>query len=105
MVDETETRRIIDTVLSASRADQTEVPVFAGDSALPRPEAVASVEAWVERTARCGPEERAAVVGQICDASSRAGLVAAGAFHTAAPTFAVGHSPGGFAPHRDTQAG
>src|SRR3990172_10740877 len=157
MVDETETRRIIDTVLSASRADQTEVTVFAGDSALtrfannyihqnveqsdvdvhvravvgqriglaasndlsddglrqlagrahelalhqvenedfrslPRPEPVASPDAWVERTARCGPEERAAVVGQICDASSRAGLVAAGAVHTAPHTLAGGDS-------------
>ncbi len=169
MVDETEIRRIIDTVLSASRAGQTEVAVFAGDSALtrfannyihqnveqsdvdvrvravvgqriglaasndlsdeglrqlagrahelalhqrenedfrslPRPQPVASADAWVERTARCGPEERAAVVGQVCDASSRAGLVAAGAFHTAAHTFAVGNSLGVFAMHRETQA-
>src|SRR5512146_1083439 len=169
MVDETEIRRIIDIVLSASRADQTEVAVFAEDSALtrfannyihqnveqsdvdvhvravvghriglaasndlsddglrklaarahelalhqrenedfrslPRPEPVASADAWVERTARCGPEERAAVVGQVCDASSRAGLVAAGAFHTAAHAFAVGNSLGVFAMHRETQA-
>jgi PmbA protein len=169
MVGETEIRRIIDTVLSASRADQTEVAVFAGDSALtrfannyihqnveqsdvevhvravvgqriglaasndlsdgglarlagqaydlalhqranedfrslPRPEPIEAADAWVNRTARCGPEERAAVVGQICDASSRAGLVAAGAFHTAAHTFAVGNSLGVFALHRETQS-
>jgi PmbA protein len=169
MVDETEIRRIIDTVLSASRADQTEVAVFEGDSALtrfannyihqnveqsdvevhvravvgqriglaasndlsadglarlagkarelalhqranedfrslPRPEPIEPADAWVERTARCGPEERAAVVGQICDASSRAGLVAAGAFHTAAHTFAIGNSLGVFALHSETQA-
>jgi PmbA protein len=169
MVDETEIRRIINAVLSASRADQTEVAVFAGDSALtrfannyihqnveqsdvevhvravvgqriglaasndlsgdglarlagradelalhqranedfrslPGPEALEPADAWVERTARCGPEERAAVVGQVCDASSRAGLTAAGAFHTAEHTFAIGNSLGVFALHRETQA-
>ena len=44
------------------------------------------------------------MVGQICDASSRAGLTAAGAFHTTAHEFAVGNSLGVFALHRETQA-
>ncbi len=169
MLGETEIRRIIETVIGASRADQTEVEVFTNNSALtrfannyihqnveetdvdvrvrsvigqkigiastneiseealrrlaataydlalhqrenedfrslPRPEPVAAADAFVERTARCGPEERAGVVGQICDASSRAGLTAAGAFHTTAHEFAVGNSLGVFALHRETQA-
>jgi len=169
MLADTEIRRIVETVLAASRADQTEVAVFADASALtrfannyihqnvehtdvdvrvravigqkvgiaatnelddeslrrvaarahelalhqrenedfrslPRPEPHAEVAAYVERTARCGPEERAAVVGQICDASSRAGLTAAGAFHTSAQAYAIANSLGVFAVHRETQA-
>ncbi len=169
MLGEQEARRIADTVLAASRADQTEVAIFASDSALtrfannyihqnvehrdvdvrvravlgqkiglastnelsedalrrvaqkalelaehqrenedfrslPRPAPTARVEAFAETTARCGPEERAAVVGQICDASSRAGLVAAGAFHTTAHETAIANTLGVFAWHRETQA-
>jgi predicted Zn-dependent protease len=169
MLGERELRRIADTVLNASRADQTEVEVFWHNSALtrfannyihqnveltdvdvrvravigqkigiastneisddalagvaakaneiaghqrenehfrslPRPAPVPAVDAWVEATARCGPEERASVVGQICDASSRAGLTAAGAFHTTAHELAIANSLGVFAHHRETQA-
>ncbi len=169
MLGEQEVRRIAETVLSASRADQTEVEVFANDSALtrfannyihqnveqsdvdvrvravigqkigiastneispealarvaaralelaehqrenedfrslPRPAPIAPVSSFAEATARCGPEERAAVVGQICDASSRAGLIAAGAFHTTAQELAVANSFGVFAYNRETQA-
>ena len=71
---------------------------------LPRPEPVQRVDAWGEATARCGPEERAAVVGQICDASSRAGLTAAGAFHTTSHELALANSLGVFAHHTETQA-
>lgn len=71
---------------------------------LPRPEPVQRVDAWVEATARCGPEERAAVVAEICDASSRAGLTAAGAFHTTAHELALANSLGTFAHHTETQA-
>jgi PmbA protein len=169
MLGDTEIRRIVETALASSRADQTEVVVFANNSALtrfannyihqnveqtdvdvrvravigqkigiassnevsedalqrlaarayelaehqrenedfrslPRPEPIIPVDAYVERTARCGPEERAAVVGQICDASARAGLSAAGAFHTTVHELAVGNSLGIFAFHRETQA-
>ena len=169
MLGEPEVRRIAQTVLAASRADQTEVEVFANDSALtrfannyihqnveqsdvdvrvravigqkigvastnevsddalarvaarayelarhqrenedfrslPRPQPVPRADAFVERTARCGPEERAAVVGQICDASARAALTAAGAYHTTAQEFAVANSLGVWAYHRQTQA-
>ncbi len=169
MLGEPEIKRIVETAIAASRADQTEVEVFATDSALtrfannyihqnvehsdvdvrvravigqkigvastneisdealarvtgrayelawhqrdnedfrslPRPEPVARADAFVERTARCGPEERAAVVQQICDASARAALTAAGAFHTTAQEFAVANSLGVYAYHRETQA-
>lgn len=169
MLGEADIKRISQTVLGASRADQTEVEVFAHDSALtrfannyihqnveltdidvrvravigrkiglastneasddalaavakkafelaehqrenedfrslPGPQATPRLDAFVERTARCGPEERAAVVGQICDASARAGLTAAGAFHTTAQEIAVANSRGVFAYHRETQA-
>jgi predicted Zn-dependent protease len=71
---------------------------------LPRPEPVQRADAWTEATARCGPEERAAVVAQICDASSRAGLTAAGAFHTTSHELALANSLSVFAHHTETQA-
>jgi PmbA protein len=71
---------------------------------LPRPRPVAGAAAFADATARCGPEERASVVAQICDAASRAGLTAAGAFQTAATEHAVANSLGVFARHRETQA-
>lgn len=71
---------------------------------LPRPSAVSSVDGFVEATARAGPEERAAVVGQICDASARASLTAAGAFRTSAQEITLANSLGVFAYHRETQA-
>ena len=55
-------------------------------------------------TFACGPEERAGVVGQICDASSQAGLTAAGAFHTTSQELAIANSFGVFAYNRETQA-
>lgn len=169
MLGEDEIRRITRAVLAESRADQTEVEVFANNSALtrfannyihqnveqadvdvrvravlgqkigiastnqtsgealarvaakavelarhqrdnddfrslPGPQPIARVESYVEATARCGPEERAAVVGQICDASSRAGLTAAGAYHTTVQELALANSLGVFAYNRETQA-
>lgn len=71
---------------------------------LPSPQPLPEVDAWVESTARYGPEERAAVVGQICDASSRAGLTAAGAYHTTAQEMAIANSLGVFGFHRETTA-
>jgi len=71
---------------------------------LPGPQPVPRVEAYVERTARTGPEERAAVVAQICDAASRAGLTAAGAFRIAVAEVAVANSLGVFAYHKDSMA-
>ena len=169
MLGETEMKRIAQAVLNASRADQTEVEVFANNSALtrfannyihqnventdvdvrvravigkkigvastnelssdalanvatrayeiagrqrenedfrslPGPAPAPPVDAFVERTARCGPEERAAVVGAICEASRQAALTAAGTFHTTAQEMAVANSLGVFCFHRETQA-
>ncbi|MBI4570354.1 MAG: TldD/PmbA family protein, partial [Chloroflexi bacterium] len=71
---------------------------------LPGPQPVQAAGGYAERTARTGPEERAAVVATICDAASRAGLTAAGAFRTAVAEMAVANSLGVFAYHRDTMA-
>ena len=169
MLGETELKNVCDRVLSMSQADQTEVVIFAPNSALtrfannyihqnveqsdadarvravvgkkigvassndlsdeglravveraltlarhqkenpdflslPEPRRIPHADAYVERTARTGPEERAAVVAQVCDAASRAGLVAAGAFRTATAEVAVANSLGVSAYHRDTLA-
>jgi predicted Zn-dependent protease len=71
---------------------------------LPGPQPIPQVSAFVERTARCGPEERAAVVEQVCDAARQAALTAAGAYHTTAHEFAVANSLGVWAYQRQTQA-
>jgi PmbA protein len=73
-------------------------------SSLPGPAPLRRIDAYVERTARCGPEERANTVGHICGAASRAGLTAAGAFRTAVGEVAVANSLGVFAYHCDTGA-
>ena len=71
---------------------------------LPAAKPIRQTGGFVERTARTGPEERAAVVGTICDAASSAGLTAAGAFRTAVAEVAVANSLGVFAYHQDTMA-
>ena len=93
-------RAVVERALSLAR-HQKENPDF---QALPSPQPVREIDAFVERTARTGPEERAAVVAQICDASSRAGLIAAGAFRINAAEVAVANSLGVFACHSDTMA-
>ena len=80
---------------------QKENPDF---QSLPAPKPIQHVDSFVERTARTGPEERAAMVGQICSAATSAGLNAAGAFRTSATEIAVANSLGVFAYHRDTMA-
>ncbi len=71
---------------------------------LPGPQPIRSVDSFIERTARCGPEERAAVVARICDAASSAGLTAAGAFRIAVGEVTVANSLGVFCHHRDATA-
>jgi predicted Zn-dependent protease len=71
---------------------------------LPSPQPVRSIDSFVERTARCGPEERAVVVARICDAAVRAGLTAAGAFRTGVGEVTVANSLGVFGYHREATA-
>src|SRR3989337_2276539 len=132
MLGEKGLKNLADRALSMSQADQTEVVIFAPHSALTRfannyihqnveqrdvdirVRAVLGKKVGVAssndlsdeglRSARPGPEERPAVVAQICDAASRAGLTAAGAFRTAVAEVAVANSLGVFAYHRDTMA-
>jgi predicted Zn-dependent protease len=73
-------------------------------TSLPGPQPAPRVDSYVERTARTGPEERAAVVGQICRAAEANGLVAAGAFRTSVAEVAVANSLGVFAYGQDTMA-
>jgi len=93
-------KAVVDKALTLAR-HQRENPDF---TSLPGPQPVPDVTAFVEATARTGPEERAAVVAKICDASSSAGLTAAGAFRTAATELVVANSLGVFAYQRDTIA-
>jgi PmbA protein len=71
---------------------------------LPGPGPIRTVEAFNEKTAAFSPEQRAAVVGQICSAAERARLVAAGAFRTASGEMAIANSRGVWAYHRDATA-
>ncbi len=93
-------RTLVDKALELARHQKAN-PDF---QSLPGPQPVPHVDSYVERTARTGPEERAAVVAQICDASTRAGLVAAGAFRTSVAEVAVANSLGVFAYGLDTMA-
>ena len=93
-------RGLVDKALELARHQKAN-PDFLS---LPGPQPIAHVDSYVERTARTGPEERAAVVAQICDASTRAGLVAAGAFRTSVAEIAVANSLGVFAYGLDTMA-
>ncbi|HEX5370291.1 MAG TPA: TldD/PmbA family protein [Dehalococcoidia bacterium] len=71
---------------------------------LPGPTPIARVEAHLDRTASCSAERRAEVVRALCQASSRAGLVAAGAFRTGESELAVANSLGVWAYHSDATA-
>jgi len=71
---------------------------------LPPPQPVSRVDAWVQRTAAFGPDDRARVVAAICDAARNAKVTAAGAFRTSASEVAVANSLGVFAYHRETNA-
>jgi predicted Zn-dependent protease len=73
-------------------------------TSLPSPKPVAPVDAFIERTARCGPEERAAVAATICQQTAAAGLTAAGHVETAAGELAVANSLGVWASQQTTTA-
>ena len=93
-------KNVVDRALNLARHQRENADFHS----LPSPQPIKEADAYVERTARTGPEERAAVVAQICDAASRAGLTAAGAFRTASTEIAVANSLGTFAYQRDTLA-
>jgi predicted Zn-dependent protease len=71
---------------------------------LPGPAPITPVDAHLDRTANCSPERRAEVVRALCEASSAAGLVAAGAFRTGESELAVANSLGVWAYHADAAA-
>src|SRR5581483_9285565 len=80
---------------------QPENPAFPG---LAPPRRVESVHAFAEATAGCNPEQRARAVKIVCDLAVEHGLVAAGAYSTAAREMAVANSPGLFAYDAGTRA-
>jgi predicted Zn-dependent protease len=71
---------------------------------LPGPTPQTAVNSYLEGTADFSPEQRAEVVRQVCEASQRSGLVAAGAFRSQMSETAVMNSLGVWAYHRDTSA-
>ncbi len=73
---------------------QNEDPYF---RSLPGPSPCISVNAFMERTAACSPEQRARVVEVVCRKALEAGLVAAGTFSTNNQEVAVANSLGVFA--------
>ncbi len=72
---------------------------------LPAPQPIRAVpDAWVDATAQCTPDQRAAGVGAIVRLAAQQGLVAAGAFSTAMQEIAVVNSLGVRAYHAGTSA-
>jgi predicted Zn-dependent protease len=61
---------------------------------LPGPMPVPAMDAFVQRTADCSPEERARRVGVICRLAKEKGLRASGAFSTQSGEFGVANSLG-----------
>ncbi len=71
---------------------------------LPAPTPIQPVEAFISRTASFSPEDRARVVGQVCEAAQRNHYVAAGAFRTTISEAAVLSTLGVRTYHRGTTA-
>jgi predicted Zn-dependent protease len=71
---------------------------------LPGPAKLPAVRSYSERTAAFTPEERAAVVGEICKGATEAGSKAFGAFRTGSGQLALANSNGAFHFHRSTAA-
>lgn len=80
---------------------QREDPEF---QSLPAPQPIQRVEAFVDATASCTPEQRAHVVGVLRKKAKAQNVVAAGAFSTTATEIAVANSLGVFAYHPGTCA-
>ena len=93
-------KRTVDTARAIAQR-QPENPEF---KSLPGPQPIQSVEAFVERTAKFTPEQRAQIVNVLCKKAKEKGVVAAGAFNTMAFEVAVANSLGVFAYHPSTVA-
>lgn len=93
-------QRTVETARAIAQA-QDEDPEFA---ALPMPQPIQHVEAFVEATASFTPEQRAQAVGAMCKQAKAKNVVAAGAFSTTVSEIAVANSHGLFAYHPVTFA-
>lgn len=92
--------RVVETATAIAR-QQPENPDFPG---LPEPRPLTPVNAFDEVTATFSPAARARQVGMICRRADKAGLIASGAFITAANELAVANSRGVLAYHAATLA-
>ncbi len=95
-------KRTVDTARAIAMR-QRESPDF---KSLPAPQPIHAerVEAFVERTAKFSPEQRAQIVGVLCKKAKAQNIVAAGAFSTSSFELAVANSLGVFAYHPSTVA-
>jgi len=73
---------------------QPENPDF---QSLPAPKPLPEVDAFVQATADCTPQQRAQAVATICKLATGNGLIASGAFTTSSSEAAIGNSLGVFA--------
>lgn len=64
---------------------------------LPAPKPLPEVDAFVQATADCTPQQRAQAVATICKLATGNGLIASGAFTTSSSEAAIGNSLGVFA--------
>ncbi len=95
-------KRTVDTARAIAQR-QPENPEF---KSLPAPQPIHAerMEAFVERTAKFTPEQRAQIVNVLCKKAKEKGVVAAGAFTTMSFEIAVANSLGVFAYHPGTVA-
>ena len=97
-LDSSALRQVADRALAMARL----APEDDGLPTLAPPVEPPSPATFVDATARCSPEERAAAVGRVTTAAAARDLNAAGALTTAATALAVANSAGQFAYHPDT---
>jgi PmbA protein len=93
-------KRTVETARAIAQL-QREDPEF---KSLPSPQPIQKVDAFIEQTASCTPEQRAQVVGVLCKRAKAQNVVAAGAFSTTTNEVAVANSLGVFAYHPGTYA-
>ncbi|MBI4308141.1 MAG: TldD/PmbA family protein [Chloroflexi bacterium] len=93
-------RRAVDAAAAIARV----VPENPAFPSLPTPAPVPSIQAYVPRTARQGPEERARQAAIICRKAEERGLEAAGVVSVRVTEYAVANTRGVFARHRNTVA-